>query len=284
MRDSNKLYVGQTGIIVTFKTYVDKNPHLKPHGFVWNDDARMIYCTLCNRPIGTTPKMNKHAESKKHIQLFKEKNNGRSPPTIPKSKVTKKCKEGTASHILKLSQNNGLAVANALKTRINNIIGQDNIKEESFEDEKTITEEPTIPSGAQNSTEVKQIVLSKIGIKEHPDKQQENFIEQEDCTNVEDRKDKAAAMIQTLCRRYLECLPDKCQLNKAKMLGKLRKLNFNTGKSVMKSMNSRYFWYLKRNEQKERKRSEKEKNIFGETNIMNEQVEKGTGTVEDLFL
>ena len=52
----------------------------------------------------------------------------------------------------------------------------------------------------------------------------------------------------------------------------------------MKSMNSRYFWFLKRKEQRKRKRSEYEKNYFGETNIMTEQVEEGTGTVEDLFL
>ena len=70
MRDSNKLYVGQTGSIVTFKTYVDKNPHLRPHGFVWNADS-VIYCELCKTVIGNTGKMKTHAEScNRHIQLF----------------------------------------------------------------------------------------------------------------------------------------------------------------------------------------------------------------------
>ena len=125
---SKKAYVGQCGSSVTFKTYLDKRTHLQPHGFVWNDDARIIFCTLCEKPIGTTPKMKKHAESKKHIQLFKEKNNGRSPPAIPESKVTNKCKEGTASHILNLSENNGLAMARAITARINNIIGLDTMR------------------------------------------------------------------------------------------------------------------------------------------------------------
>ena len=129
-------YVGQCGSSVTFKTYLDRNTYLQPHGFVWNDHHRIIFCTLCYKPIGTTSKMKAHAKSQKHIQIFKEKNNGMSPPATPKAKYTKKCKEGSACHIFKLSQNNGIAVANALTTTLNNIIHQDNMKEESFEDEK----------------------------------------------------------------------------------------------------------------------------------------------------
>ena len=75
MTRTNK-YVSQCKMEVTFISYLDNNPYLKPHGFVWRKSDSSIFCTLCEKTYPNTNKMKIHAETcKKHIDKFEMRQN-----------------------------------------------------------------------------------------------------------------------------------------------------------------------------------------------------------------